>query len=370
MNNKKLKGFTLIELIVVMAVFGLLIMGALQLVEPANKIMKSTSTMESHAGSVDNVKRYLESSLRYAQYVNVFPGDYNDAASKYFSDPNSYHYRNGIADNGIVFDADANLNRSKAVTQFVTDYFDGRETDPDKYCQATVRVIELDNTTGRITDSAYICKAGNKSLGISPIIGSPSTRDVVNADYFSKGYTFNYALGYYEIQNGNYVMPRNASADPLNPLSQEMFDLSIVTYPVGGKTTGLVPFTLGDGSVVNVNGYTFKEPFFITTSAMALVNVNSAENTKVNYFKIKRDAANNPIPGEAHDPVTQTKIAGLGWEREETILFGEDIIGEIKRSFIVSNLGTNRWDDPVDKICIIYVLPSEIILPGEAGYIF
>ena len=59
-RNTKVKGFTLIELIIVMAVFGLLLFGVMQLIDPVSKVMKQSAIQENNAASVNNMKEYLE----------------------------------------------------------------------------------------------------------------------------------------------------------------------------------------------------------------------------------------------------------------------------------------------------------------------
>lgn len=66
-----LKGFTLIELIVVMAIFSLIMFGAMQLMDPVTRIFNNTSQFETATANMDNMKRYLEGTLRYASRLEV-----------------------------------------------------------------------------------------------------------------------------------------------------------------------------------------------------------------------------------------------------------------------------------------------------------
>ena len=43
MKQKQLKGFTLVELVVVMAIFSMIMFGAMQLMDPVSKIFQRTS---------------------------------------------------------------------------------------------------------------------------------------------------------------------------------------------------------------------------------------------------------------------------------------------------------------------------------------
>lgn len=68
----KLKGFTLIELIVVVAVFGLLLAAALSLLGPVNKVFKSTVSYADGSAMVDNVSKYVEDNIRYSNRLRIY----------------------------------------------------------------------------------------------------------------------------------------------------------------------------------------------------------------------------------------------------------------------------------------------------------
>lgn len=46
MKQKQLKGFTLVELVVVMAIFSMIMFGAMQLMDPVSKIFSAPATMK------------------------------------------------------------------------------------------------------------------------------------------------------------------------------------------------------------------------------------------------------------------------------------------------------------------------------------
>lgn len=70
--NVKLKGFTLVELIVVIAVFGLLMAAALSLLQPINGVFRSTATYAEGSAMIDNVSKYIEDNLRYSNRLRVY----------------------------------------------------------------------------------------------------------------------------------------------------------------------------------------------------------------------------------------------------------------------------------------------------------
>ena len=74
-NRKKvLKGFTLVELIVVIAVFGLLIAATLTFIAPVMNIHRDTAQYSESATVVDNVRRAVEDNLRFANRMDVYVG--------------------------------------------------------------------------------------------------------------------------------------------------------------------------------------------------------------------------------------------------------------------------------------------------------
>lgn len=80
-NNKKstLKGFTLVELVVVVAVFGLLIAATLSFITPTRKVYKDASEYAGASAMVDNVRRIVEDNLRFANRMDVYTGPDVDA---------------------------------------------------------------------------------------------------------------------------------------------------------------------------------------------------------------------------------------------------------------------------------------------------
>ena len=53
------KGFTLIELIIVLAIFGIILSVVMSLLDPTSKIMKKASTRERTAAYADNISEYI-----------------------------------------------------------------------------------------------------------------------------------------------------------------------------------------------------------------------------------------------------------------------------------------------------------------------
>ncbi len=65
------KGFTLIELIVVMAIFSILMVGVMVLIDPVSNMFKNTAMSEKTYAYANNVQQYLQTKLEYAEDVFV-----------------------------------------------------------------------------------------------------------------------------------------------------------------------------------------------------------------------------------------------------------------------------------------------------------
>lgn len=73
-KRKSLNGFTLVELIVVVAIFGLLIAATLSFVAPSRKVYKNAAEYAGASSMIDNVRRVVEDNLRFANRMNVIVG--------------------------------------------------------------------------------------------------------------------------------------------------------------------------------------------------------------------------------------------------------------------------------------------------------
>lgn len=68
---KKLKGFTLVELIVVLAIFSMIMAAVLSILQPVSDAYASTANYEHARAASDNVRLYVEDSLRYADRMKI-----------------------------------------------------------------------------------------------------------------------------------------------------------------------------------------------------------------------------------------------------------------------------------------------------------
>ncbi|MDE7363352.1 MAG: type II secretion system GspH family protein [Ruminococcus sp.] len=153
MNKKKnLKGFTLIELIIVLAIFSVIMTLVMSFIDPVSRLMTKTSLRERTSAYVDNIDEYISKSIRYAQNINV--------------------YTNGYYINGLPSDK---CDEKRIVTDFVDAYYDGGVaydgTDVLKPLTGKVHILKLINEddgalkAGHIYESVYTFKAGRSDRG-------------------------------------------------------------------------------------------------------------------------------------------------------------------------------------------------------------
>lgn len=123
-NNSKLKGFTLVELIIVLAIFSGLMVLIMSFIDPVSRQMTDTSIRERTAAYVDNVSDYVDGSLRHAKFIKVYEKGYcaNDLTTPIEAKDFSYLYDAG--NNGYSLAAGRD-ERWLTVRDFVDDYFDG-----------------------------------------------------------------------------------------------------------------------------------------------------------------------------------------------------------------------------------------------------
>lgn len=74
MKHKKLKGFTLIELIVVMALFAMLLVMLSALIKPINRLFTNTKDADTASTAADGIGDYITNSLRFADNMYILTG--------------------------------------------------------------------------------------------------------------------------------------------------------------------------------------------------------------------------------------------------------------------------------------------------------
>ena len=128
----KQKGFTLIEMIIVLALFSLIMYSVVQLLDPVSKYFVRSSNFESTTACVDNIKRTIEGNLKYADRVWVYRG-YKPYSGSYTDAP------------------DVSATLKEHVGKFYLNYFEDRAAIDSA---GSIYVLVFDNSTSDARISA------------------------------------------------------------------------------------------------------------------------------------------------------------------------------------------------------------------------
>lgn len=200
--NKKLKGFTLVELIVVVAIFGIIMAAALNLLLPVGKQFTSTAEFEGARSSVDNISRNIAGSLKYANRCTLVAGkDY--------------------------YDSNGNIDMSKLETElneFVKYYYDDNlDIDYSNESDKTIYILDFNNTTGMM--NKYSTTVNNDGVSHTTVsnLGNP-----VNDALFND-YQFKYYLGSWDYTNdgsGTYKLNPQTNITSEMMVSDDVINIS------------------------------------------------------------------------------------------------------------------------------------------------
>ncbi len=366
-KNRSLKGFTLLELIIVMAIFGLLLTGVMTLIDPVSKTMRNTAVRENNAASVNNVKEYLENSLRYSEYIAVYNGGYSVENT-------------AIAGGRLAM---SRADRKKVVEEFVTDYYKNRVDSNGDPITGVVRVLEIDNSTGGIisemtydfiSPQTYKDSAGNEmSMALSGdmVKEKEALHQAINDTYYQH-YSYFIKAGYNQTQplssavassapfnltlseDGRfyysklYEVKDDTGANPLYDFGPAMFSLSIVTYENDGAFMG--SFDIADDTSTAYDEtdrvQVFRSPIYLANSTMALPNINST-TVADKVYGVERDITGATVTdGTTGNPVFYELNSTNGHLLQPKVALYD------------APAGTNAGEE--DNIYFIYTLPRDV----------
>lgn len=180
------KGFTLIELIVVMAIFSILMVAVMALTGPVQRLFQKTAMSEKTYSYANNIQLYLQGKLEYAEDVWVCTSDKLDA------------------------DADGKVDAeelAKLAEDFRKNYFVntvGYDGNAIHYLNGKIHIIKLCNNAakigteevpkGQITHRIYNF-VSNTAIAST---ADPEEKTELNNAFFNatdSAYNYNYALG-------------------------------------------------------------------------------------------------------------------------------------------------------------------------------
>lgn len=211
MKIKKLKAFTLVELVVVMAIFSVIMVGAIAMLGPVMKMHRQAAIMTDADASVDNIKRYMEENLRYADRVNIYKGySFNNigafAAAKFKNiQPGLSGIEKTKTDehgNAITDDSGNEAKYIEYTESYVTanpfDFFKSYYfgDDSSRYKNKNTYIMEIRNTAydngmGTIQPAGYI-----NIYKYDYNTGAVNFDSSINPDYYDSKYLFEFCEFY------------------------------------------------------------------------------------------------------------------------------------------------------------------------------
>jgi prepilin-type N-terminal cleavage/methylation domain-containing protein len=254
--KKVIKGFTLVELIVVLAIFSVVLAAATSMMQPVAKIMVLADIRESGATQVSQISNYLEMSLSTAEYINT---------------------ANYVVDDPTL--------REQMVDRFVDDYYsgvlkDGATISDPKYGSGLVHVMTIDNNnSGHISEYVY-------EVDFTPYVDSSSKHVIKQRKNGADNPEDYYAVNQASYDEYTYKIYPGATE-----YTGGVFNfVEFMTKPNDVTSTS---FTIDASTVRHKGQKTEQEYNFSGTATVHLVNIsNPARKNGVpvgTYFALAKD---------------------------------------------------------------------------------
>lgn len=358
MKKKVLKGFTLIELIIVMAIFSLLMLGAMSLVDPVSKIYKHSNDFERTYSYVDNIQNYLQGSLQYADNIWIYQGNMTDDQIR-----------------------SEMLEYKEAFYKDIITTSNGSTVKP---ANCTLRVMTILNSDlpADVDNSGYIDSGEAYPKGqilmrdvtlasdVTVLPALSAYKPQLNETYFGGKYSYDYVLGastFVRVGDSSMINSLAPSADGTNPgnidnvvnglQSPSNFAIGIVTYDTTDNKDGTPKVT--DVSATKIDGSPYVYRTYDPASQYSIANIpliniiNRNGQLNQEYFVYGRFDTTNlydtsvvkNYPGDWYD------IGGTGTTHpssDHSVLEAD-----------AANISLNANDN----IYIIYALSDEVNVP-------
>ncbi len=252
MKKTNIKGFTLIELIVVMAIFSIIMFGAMSLMKPVSKSMIQSEIYESGNAAVRSITNYLEGQLTPAEFLDVYNYKLTDIDKDTIAQNFAQYYYEGVLRSGSG-------NGTPGTTPM--------------YANGKVHVMIINNTPnaeGKVNSHIenYVYNVNTFKPG-SVTVSLDSSATISSA--INKAYYDNYR---FEIKLGTY----DDTTFTLTPLAYETF--------AGNANAKNTAFTIRSTTNKKVNNNVYS---FLTNASMSLTNINGRSLGSLNYYVIDDD---------------------------------------------------------------------------------
>lgn len=326
MKRKVVKGFTLIELIVVIAIFSIILFAATSMMIPVQKIMGTTAAQENANAAATNASLYLKNNLAPAEYMYAYSTKLEDADIAAEVEKFTRAYYTGIVRDEVV-----------------------ATTSPIEYAKGRVHVLRVDNTNlGEIREWVYSVSFNPSDAAVTQIDPSTGTAGTFTADYtypvnkaFYENYRFLIMPGMYATpeefdttwedfatDNNKMKLAVNANINTPSAMNLTLKTISRYTCSNCGKSVDVPTDYAGyhnseDLSACPSCGQAVNKRIssFVNSSSFALINIEKRNSAPVSslYFvidmvedvtnpgstipKMVDRGSNSFAPGSSHTPI-------------------------------------------------------------------
>jgi prepilin-type N-terminal cleavage/methylation domain-containing protein len=236
------KGFTLVELIVVMAIFSVLMVAVMALTGPVQRLFQKTAISEKTYSYANNIQLYLQGKLEYAEDVCVCTSDKIDFDAS-----------------GSVDDDDL----AKLAEQFRKEHFENvvsYDGSKANYMKGNIHILRLCNSDTKLKSGEEVPKGqiihrtygftSNTALTSAATYTETAELNKAFFDANDSAYNFNYALG-----SSNLKVVKIPPDDDLSPEAKAKVDRKAVyralDRDIEDKTTDVSATTLAVSIVLD-----------------------------------------------------------------------------------------------------------------------
>ncbi len=343
------KGFTLLELVCVMAIMGFLFLAILSMTTPSQKIHRKTAVSENTYAMADNVQQYVQRTLDYADAAWVFTdADFGAEGGAYPSNITDFvaafkdcYYKNVvIGENG-------------------TGGIQG------KFAKGKIHILKLMNKGDDAGQIRHIEVDFTSNESISGVIDENTDGELVlNPAYFAgdnERFHITYAMNPSELQALGEV---NRNADAFMALKSEM-DGEAVRKSVVGQSLSIV-VNQGTNSSVDESGVTytrFEGPAVITIANIPFSNIAAKMSMSSEGDKMYASGCSRrPVQADGSNDTYLQGTTGMPAEIDYDIpdfFKDENKTGSIPNAFC--NLTTQKVSTQND-IYYVYAYASDLTI--------
>lgn len=349
MKKTTVKGFTLIEMLIVLATFSVIMFGAMQLMQPSRMLYERSFKEEDVSAGEKILKNYLEDTLRFAQNVDV---------------------------SSAAYDPDDDSALRADLTTFVRNHYNGYRTNTGALGSGVVNVMWINNRNhGMISTQSFTFTApdidptGDIKTDVTLTDNSDYTPSAVNLAIYNRyNYVISLGVTTTEIQNVQinavdkmdlYHLVTDADYYAKFPAAMHIDECcrDSFTFTINGYDTHPTQKAL------EVGGDWYYSQIIPMTANMSLVNAQNRENYLHYDWKEESSVWKHPtIAAAAPGGTPETK-----WCRIINDNLGVDschLLGDTAGTGTGLVLDSNTWSEGTftdyanpDTIRIIYSYP-------------